>query len=95
MMHCKKSHYINNGICLTDMQECVKENCNQWQPYTNYDRIRNMSVEELAVFIATLLRNHLTAYTKAIGFEPPTLTATEITKANKEWGKWLESEVTE
>lgn len=51
MMHCKKSRYINNGLCLTDMQKCVKERCNQWQPYTNYDRIRNMSVDELAEFI--------------------------------------------
>ena len=60
MMHCKISRYLNNGICLGDMQKCVKENCNQWQPYTNYDRIRNMSVEELAEFLRNFVTEALT-----------------------------------
>ena len=53
MKHCKKHYFITNGICLDSMKECVKENCNQWQPFTNYDRIKNMSVEEMAKRIDT------------------------------------------
>ena len=52
MKHCKRHYFISNGMCLDNMRECVKENCNQWQPFTNYDRIRNMSVDEMAKCLA-------------------------------------------
>ena len=87
MMHCKKSRYINNGLCLTDMQKCVKERCNQWQPYTNYDRIRNMSVEEMAIMLANEIP-HGDCY----GCK---LNCCDDSGCVGAFRRWLESEVTE
>lgn len=58
---------------------------------TNYDRIRNMSVEELAIEHIYFIPNHKDFhYTGLSGLY--TRTAEETIENNKEW---LESEVTE
>ena len=51
MKWCKKNFLLSNGICISNRQECVKENCNQWQPFTQYDRIKTMSINYFADFI--------------------------------------------
>ena len=64
-------------------------------PNTNYDRIRNMSVEELAEGIATLLFAHLNKFNIGIGNPPQTMTEQEKAETKNAWLEWLEIEVTE
>jgi hypothetical protein len=102
MKHCKKHYFITNGICLDGMKECVKENCNQWQPFTNYDRLRNVSVEEMAKFID----DKCTDLSEKICFEHcekttgnkhacPYIRNYQSMNCFKCIKQWLESEVTE
>ena len=60
-----------------------------------YDRIRNMSIEEMAESIQRMLTAHLNKYGEALGFDIVYLSAEETQRTVKEWVKWLEMEVTE
>lgn len=62
---------------------------------TNYNRIRNMSVDELAKGIQELLAAHLNKYGEALGHDIVFFSAEEKQNIINEWKKWLESEVSE
>ena len=78
------------------VSKCQCEGCSyRTAPMTNYDRIRNMNVEELAEGIATLLFAHLNKFNVGIGNPPQTMTEQEKAETKNAWLEWLESEVTE
>ncbi len=65
---------------------------------TNYERIKNMSVEDMASFITVLLTVHLNKFGVAMGLGTVTLTDEETAETAVNWKLWLEtieSEVTE
>lgn len=62
---------------------------------TNYDRIKAMSVDELAKGIQELLVVHLNKYGEALGHDIVFLSAEEKQNTINEWKKWLKSEVSE
>ncbi len=62
---------------------------------TNYERIKNMSVEEMATGIAALLFAHLNKFNVGIGNPPQIMTEQEKAETTNAWLEWLESEVTE
>ena len=67
--------------------------CNSFRKPTNYDRIRNMSVEEMAKIIPKFLMAHLNKYGKALGLDEVIPTKDEMKETEKEWKQWLEREV--
>ena len=62
---------------------------------TKYERIRNMTIEEMAEFIINLLTAHLNNYSCDIGNGRVNLTETERKELINQWIEHLESEVEE
>ena len=71
---------------------CVDSPC-EYEIQTNYDRIRNMSVEEMAKGIQEMLTAHLNKYGEALGYDIVFLSAEEKQDTINKWKEWLESEV--
>ncbi len=62
---------------------------------TNYERIKNMSVEEMTEQISTWFLACLNAVCIELGQFPPTLSEEEFMELKQGRIKWLESEVEE
>jgi hypothetical protein len=66
---------------------------------TNADRIRAMSDEELAIFLAEKLENEYILSCKRLGYETHMLTATQIEAIRhtcyRTWMQWLKQPVEE
>lgn len=52
MIHCKAHQLDGTGFCNRFNSPCIKKNCRFFGVETNADRIRAMSDEELANFMA-------------------------------------------
>lgn len=59
---------------------------------TKYERIRNMTIEEMAEFITNLLTAHLNKYSCDMGNGRVNLTETERKDVINQWIEHLESE---
>ena len=78
--------------CLLSDKECEKDKCPQWQSFTQFDRIKNFNVEEMAEFMRATIEDceKYCAFTKngkcnSFGFEDKCAVGIK---------QWLESEVT-
>ena len=69
---------------------CIRKKVN-----TQFDRIKAMSIDEMAEGITKMLCAHLNKFNTALGNELQILTAEEMSEAIQEWKQWLESEVQE
>lgn len=72
---------INGTICKGNLRKGSHANCFQPKPMTNYDRVKNMTIKEMAEFISHF----------SDGYHTPN----QNKKRRKEMKKWLESEVKE
>lgn len=95
MKWCKQNKLLSNGICLTDMQECVRENCNQWATFTQYDRIKSMDKNQFAEFIEKDMLELEGGCIKAYHKCEYTIMCGSCVNSPECIKKWLESEVTE
>lgn len=97
MKICEKNYLCGDGTCM-DGGKCEYEKCEHWKPWTNFDKIKAMSVEKMAEFIDL----YMDTYWKC-DFCTPLHGGTFVCESGKrcdyqcEIGikKWLNSEVEE
>ena len=51
MKVCGKNYLCGDGTCM-DGGKCEYEKCEHWKPWTNFDKIKAMSVEEMTKMLA-------------------------------------------
>ena len=89
MKYCKSNNLCSDGNCLSDGTECMYEKCNQWQPFTQYDRINCMSVDELTLFLFEWGDHNITICNTLCGGYKSRCARDCVAKLKQ----WLESEV--
>lgn len=93
MKICKLNYLSSNGNCISDSEECIREECNQWQPFTQYDRIKSMDKNRFADFIEKDMLELDGGCIKAYFKCEYVITCGSCVNAPKCIRKWLESEV--
>lgn len=94
VIHAKYGDFIIKGVngeiypCKPDIFDKTYEVSTNRQ----FDRIKAMSVEEMAQFIRRLIQAHLNKFCNEMELGGYILTAEENKEVEIEWKKWLESE---
>lgn len=93
---CKFNHQGDccNSGSIRFPNKCIGQ-CGAFVPLTQYERIKQMSVEEMAEFITDLLTVHLNKYSCDIGYGKVVLAEAERKEVIKQWREYFESEVEE
>lgn len=92
MKVCGKNFLCGDGTCMCG-GKCEYEKCEHWKPWTNFDKIKAMSVDEMA-------RNEATLFCRACKAKSPTKCEKESTinglsPCSQCVLKWLNSEAEE
>lgn len=88
MKVCKINMLDVKGECMLYDCKCSEKKCSEWKSLTNYDRIKAMSVEEMAEFICGIFDIQPDDSKFINGDLIPMYDENEIRQ-------WLESEVSE
>ena len=72
---------------------CVEGPCKDYKPFRNYDRIRNMSIDEMAEYLVDRFDDPRTYETYYICPDGEEFGEYEYNKAFEHTKQWLESEV--
>lgn len=93
MKICKQNYLCGDGICMSDGKECMREKCNQWQPFTQYDRIKAMDKNQFNEFIEKDMLELEGGCIKAYHKCEYTIMCGSCVESPECIKKWLESEV--